>query len=315
LSTTACRTICAPAPGVVNIRSNRMSHLTPGPPCRIRARAGARGPAARSRTSLRMPRAPARALIANLHLPRLSIRIAWLCAVMLTTGCSMNQPAPQGDSSSVSARDVLQKCGVTYQGLSTLQAKGVLRDYRQGGFKTASISWDFARPDKCRLQVGMDVAIVSGQDWWTYDAAAGQYKKHNQFTRTPIDTAAYLLSKGIPFIMPALLTRGQAAFSAGRPGQADQWQLQGVGWHADAPCYVLTRQAQGGDELLRVWIDQDRFLLRGWSVSTPTRDGRERPVLECDYSEQIVDGKMPRDWLQLRAPMGMTATSKPAAGA
>ncbi|HVP11447.1 MAG TPA: hypothetical protein VMV94_09710 [Phycisphaerae bacterium] len=213
----------------------------------------------------------------------------------------------------MSVDDVLRKCGTVYQSLHTLQARGQLGDYREGATKRMSVSWSFARPDKCRLQMGMDVAVVSGQDWWTYDAAAKQFRKHNQFTRTPIETAAYLLSKGVPFIMPALLTRGNGAFALGRAYRGEKWQLQGVGWHADAPCYVVVRKSQEPVQIVRLWIDQDRFLLRGWMISVPTHDGRERPVLECDYPDQIIDGKLPSDWLQLKAPTPVQATSKPAA--
>jgi hypothetical protein len=243
---------------------------------------------------------------------------SWVCCCALLgatasiAGCSLNQAASPGDPSTVSADDVLRKCGTAYQSLKTLQASGTLRDYREGTMRNTAIRWDFARPDKCRLQLGTDVAIVSGSNWWTYDAAARQYRKHNQFTRTPVETAAYLLSKGVPFMMPALLTRGQAAFAAGRAGQTEKWQLQGVGWHANAPCYVLTRRSSDRNEVLRVWIDQDSFLLRGWMISVPARENRERPVLECDYTEQVVDGRLPSDWLQLKEPM--PATSRPATG-
>ena len=240
----------------------------------------------------------------------------WVCigALVLGAGCGANQRTAPGDPASVSVDDILRKSGVAYQNLRSLQARGVLRDYREGGLNIKPVSWDFVRPDKCRLQLDMDVAIISGDNWWTYDAAAGQFRKHNQFTRAPIETAAYLLSKGVPFLMPSLLTRGSAAFAAGRSNRNEQWQFQGVGWHADVPCYVMVRKSQEREELLRVWIDQDKYLLRGWMVSVPLRDGRERPILECTYGELTVDGKLPSDWLQLKPPVPIKSPSAPGSG-
>jgi hypothetical protein len=237
-----------------------------------------------------------------------------ICAILLAAGCGASQRTSPGDPANVTVDDILRKSGAAYQGMNSLQARGVLRDCREGAMKIVPVSWDFVRPDKCRLQLGMDVAIISGENWWTYDAAAGQFRKHSQFTRTPIETASFLLSKGVPFFVPSLWTKGSAAFAAGRSSRNERWQLQGVGWHADAPCYVMIRKSQEREELLRVWVDQDRFLLRGWMLSVPLRDGRERPILECSYPELTVDGQLPSDWLQLKPPTPLKTPSAAGTG-
>lgn len=233
--------------------------------------------------------------------------------LLLPAGCSVLDDAGGGDPSKVAVSDILLRSGATHRAVQTLRAKGWLQDFRQDATRTVPISWDYARPDRCRLQIDMDVAIVAGREWWTYDGKAGRYRKHDQFTRAPIETAAYLMSKGIPFLLPSLLTRGERAFEGGRPGAAGRWELQGVGWYAELPCYVLVRRGfdPGADELLRVWIDQDKALLRGWMVSVPAREGRERPLLECTYSELSANGPLPSDWLQLRPPTPIRLSANP----
>jgi hypothetical protein len=234
---------------------------------------------------------------------------------MSAAGCSILSPPVKtpGDPSNLAVHDILSRSGEAHRGLQTLRAKGALHDFRQATPRTVTIALDYAKPDCCRLQIDLDVAVVAGPDWWTYDGKAGQYRKHAQFTRAPIETAAYLLSKGIPLLLPSLLARGAQAFDGGRPGGAARWELQGVAWYAGAPCYVLVQRGydRSEEELLRVWIDQDKTLLRGWMVSVPSREGRERPVLECTYSELIVNTPLPSDWLQLKPPTPIKDANKP----
>jgi len=241
--------------------------------------------------------------------------LAALAALALPVGCGVLNPSTKtaGDPSNLAVHDILTRSGEAHRGVQTLRARGTLHDFRQAAPRTALIALDYVRPDRCRLQMDLDVAVVAGEEWWTYDSQAGQYRKHHQFTRAPIETATYLLSKGVPLLLPSLLARGAQAFDGGRPGGAARWELQGVGWYAEAPCYVLVRRGydREEDELLRVWIDQDKALLRGWMVSIPGQEGRERPVLECTYSEMAVNAPLPSDWLQLKPPTPIKEGGKP----
>lgn len=170
------------------------------------------------------------------------------------------------------------------------------------------ISWDFAKPDRCRVQIGMDVAIISGSHWWSYDAKNGRYRKHRNFTRTPQETAAYLLSDGVPFLLPSISSKGLIAFSSGRSGFGRDWRMEGIAWRAERPCYVISRRGLGqeSNRILRVWIDQDRFLLRGWALLANTGRGEEQIVMACTYEEMIEDGRMPSDRFRLEQPTPIT---------
>lgn len=212
---------------------------------------------------------------------------ALLC---LTGGCGLGEP--QGGASSLLTVDnILGRCGEAYLQTQTLQIRGLLRDYRRDERKVLPISWDYLRPDRCRLQINMDMALVVGENWWTYDQADGRFVSHDQRTSTMIKTSAYLLSEGIPFLLPDLLSRGKAAFQADDYRRKARWTLHGVTWFAERPCYVLARIGLGRDHGNRwmVWIDQDQFLVRGWVWEAMRPDRRQRTLMGCTYFEIVAD--------------------------
>ena len=201
--------------------------------------------------------------------------------LLWASGCTRARQAERAPSSSFTVDDILDRCVATYNGLRTLQTRGLLRDYRGEGRQVATIAWDFVRPDRCRLQIEMDVALISGERWWVYSATTGRYQDHPQFTRTPAETAAYLLSRGVPFLLPAIMTTGERAFGKTRLRGFSDWRMGPPEWHAEHPCYVVSRREAGRnrDRTLRVWIDQDRYLIRGWALESATGVGREGTVM------------------------------------
>ena len=230
---------------------------------------------------------------------------ACVCALLVAGGCMQTQDEPATTvSASFTVDDVLGNCVATYAGLRTFQARGLFRDYRTEKRRVATISWDFARPDRCRLQIEMDVALVSGKHWWTYDAASGRYRSHPQFTRTPIVTAASLLSRGVSFLLPAIMTTGERAFGKSRVRGFSDWRVEGVEWHAGHPCYLVSRRGWGSYRggRLRVWIDQDRGLVRGWALSAKGPDAREDIVMGCSFYDLAVDERLPAQRFQATPP-------------
>lgn len=224
-------------------------------------------------------------------------------------GCSLVQggAAASSGASSVGVEDVIAQCAAAYQNAKTLQLCGVLDDRRPDSRRVEHIRWDYLKPSRCRLQIGMDVVIVDGGNWWTHDAATGSFQRHRPFTRTPLETATYLVAKGVPFLVPAILTRGQAALRPGASNGRDDWQLRGSAWHGGSPCYVLTRHEKAGDPSgtdrdLTLWIDQDSHLVRGWRITVPRRGAGERIIVACDYDTVVVDGPLPSDAFQLKPP-------------
>ncbi|MBN2562777.1 MAG: hypothetical protein JXQ75_17780 [Phycisphaerae bacterium] len=234
----------------------------------------------------------------------LAARVFCVVGLVWASGCTRPHEAEITESASFTVDDILGRCVAAYEGLRTLQAQGLLRDYRGEARRVATIGWDFVRPDRCRLQIDMDVALVLGKHWWTYDTASGRYRNHVQFTRTPIETAASLLSKGVPFLTPAILTTGERAFGGSRSRGFVDWTVEGVGWHAEHPCYVVSRRERGqsGANVLRVWIDQDQHLVRGWALEVDTGGGRDQTVMGCSYYVLAVDEELPSDRLQLNPP-------------
>ena len=220
----------------------------------------------------------------------------------LTGGCAGPHSTDPVESS-FSVNDVLGRCGAVYAEARTLRARGLLRDYRGKTRRAVNIAWDFARPDRCRLQIELEAALVVGDRWWTYDQTEQRYRPRSQFTRTPIETAAYMLSDGVPFLLPALLTRGERAFGGGRTAGFGGWRLEGVQWHAERPCYVVSRLERGREGIvLRVWIDQDRYVVRGWALSWPKSGSGDGVLVGCSYYDVKVNEPLPLDRFALKPP-------------
>ncbi len=226
--------------------------------------------------------------------------------VAAVPGCTRPRPVPDDTTRSFSGRDdILDRCIAAYALVDTLHARGTLSDFRHGARRVAPVAWDLARPDRCRLQIDGDVAIVNGTACWTYRAATGRFMGNRTSTRTPMETSSSLLSDGAPFLVPTIWERGEAAFGKDRRRGYADWQLQGVAWSDERPCYVLFKKMASPSDresLLRIWIDQDLLLLRRWSLVIPAPDGRERIIMEYADQELIVNRRLPSDIFQLSPP-------------
>lgn len=217
-------------------------------------------------------------------------------------GCG--EPSAPVVSGSLGVQDILGRCVRTYETAPTLQARGVLRDYRAAERRVANIGWDYVRPDRWRLQIELDLAVVVADDSWFYDSASRRFQRHTRFTRNPIETSAHLLSKGMPFLVPPLLGRGSMALGGTRDGQYPGWSVEGVGWHAERPCYVMARRGWGREptQTLRLWIDQDHYVLRGWAAERRGPDGHDEVLLGCTYYEMRLGEPLPRTRFDLHPP-------------
>lgn len=225
-----------------------------------------------------------------------------MAPIVLLLGCAQADGGFSGGRASLTVEDILDRCGAAYLKAETFHARGLLRDYRAPQRKVLPIRWDYARPDRCRLQIGMDVGLVSGSSWWTYRSRVGRFRSHRQISRTPIETSAYLLSDGVSFLQPALLAKGRAALDYGDRRRFGPWESGGVAWIAERPCYVVSRY--GGRKASRwtVWIDQDEFLVRAWRFESVRTEQRERTVLGCTYFEAVADAALPPDTFRVRPP-------------
>jgi outer membrane lipoprotein-sorting protein len=241
-----------------------------------------------------------------------------LIACAAQCGCEaprVSQGDPNG-AFTIRTNEIMDRCVDAYAKARTLSASGTFRDYRTENRRVVPIRWDFARPGKCRLQIDMEVAIVIGDHWWVYDAESGQYKKRRSFTRTPMETAGYLLARGVSFLTPAVFARGEAAFGKSRTRGYLDWKLLGVAWLHERPCYVVAKSMAGKSttSVLRVWIDQDSYLVRGWDIVGPGDDGREQTVLACMYHELAVNGVQSGPTFELTAPAALGRAPEPRRG-
>lgn len=214
-------------------------------------------------------------------------------------------------NTSLQVTDILSACVSAYQRISTCRAVGTLQDLRGSAPRTARVSWDFERPDRCRFQIGDDLALVLGSEWWIYDARTGRSTRRASFTRTPITTASTLLAGRVPFLMPVLIESGAQAFGPAGRGGFHRWSIESVDWRHGHPCYVVALGAarEPSASILRVWIDQDSFLVRRWAISGVDGNEAEYPVLICDYEEIALNEPIPdrRFTLEPAGPISVSA--------
>lgn len=252
----------------------------------------------------------------NFHaVPRIVHRVQ-IAATLIALAClaatvpACNDPAmPSGDAAdmSLSVDGILQRCETTYARLNSLEAKGWLRDYRSAERRVVPIRWELARPDQCRMQIDMDMALVKGPNWWSYNHQSEQFKSHRELGGSPIEAAAYFLSDGIPFLLPAAWHRPKVAFGADEA--RGPWRLEGVAWTANRPCYVLSRQGMGRDSGSRwtMWVDQDRFLIVAWTwdVMRPSDDGTPvmKTVWGCTYEVIVANADLSQDRFRIEKPL------------
>lgn len=249
--------------------------------------------------------------------PRDSRRRAPLLVGSLTcfvvVGCAGPRPGAPEVTTSMTVADILERCVASYDRLDTLRARGSLRDYRVAGATAVTpISLDFARPDHYRFQFGMHTAIVVGDDWWTYDDRQRRFRRRRAFDRTPAQTTSFLMSDGISFLIPALLERGERVFGGRASERNLHWTLARVDWLDQVPCYVIERvnpTGTSGTEL-QIWIDQDRFLIRGWGLRSVLGPGHSVLALQCVYDEVVVDAELGADRFQLERPEPIQAVAR-----
>ncbi|HWL94903.1 MAG TPA: hypothetical protein VNT79_15395 [Phycisphaerae bacterium] len=221
-------------------------------------------------------------------------------------GCAepKSNGAPADDTLTVEG--ILERAEKAYTELYSLEASGTLRDYRGGQKRVQPIRWELLRPDLCRVQIGMNLVLVKGQNWWSFDEKSGRFKSHREQGPTPIETATYFLSDGIPLMTPVAWNRPKVAF--GPNELRSSWVLQGVAWTAGRPSYIVSRDGRGRDGGSRwtLWIDQDRFLILAWTWATlaggPDGKSREEIVWGATYEALVTDRAISPDRFRIERP-------------
>jgi outer membrane lipoprotein-sorting protein len=208
-------------------------------------------------------------------------------------------------SQSVNTQEILSRCADAHSQGRTFHIIGVLRDNRAGKKNVVPIVWDYVRPNRCRLQIEMSVAVVLGENCWTYTPERGRFISHRRFTRTPIQTASFLLSDGIAMLLPEL-------WAGNSLDQGAAWTLEGIGWSSGRPCYVMGQDQVEADRPRRLllWIDQADFLLRKWVIMLEDSNGNERPAVECDFNQIDVNVPVRDETFRLEPPDPITISQK-----
>ena len=224
-----------------------------------------------------------------------------LLTLSAISGCSQLKGS-SSRTASLTIDDILGRCETVYQHAETIHARGVLQDDRE----VLPIGWDYASPHRCRLQIGMNVALIGEEDWWTYDGKTDRFRSHCLNAETPIETAASWLSDGGRFLLPSVLGKGSKALSR----QDGPWQLDGLVWLAEWPCYVVSRPSldRHREGRLKVWIDQDTFVIRRWAWDSASAEDRGKTIWCCTYYDVTVNAPLSSNRFQVQRPSPIVLT-------
>ncbi len=204
----------------------------------------------------------------------------------------------------LTSAEILRRCAAAYADAQTLSAAGLLRDYRGDRQQVKLIRWDLQRPYRCRLQIEMDVMILGSGGLWIYRSDVNRFASRRAPDGFGLESATADFSAGIPFLLPLLWSKSEQVLGAADPARGPRWRLKGPAWHAERPCYRMTRDGRWGHHaaIVRIWIDQDDFLIRGWSVELAAEGAEPVIVCGCSYFVVTADAAMPDELFHATPP-------------
>lgn len=204
----------------------------------------------------------------------------------------------------MSADDILARSAESLEQLGSLSAVGVMQDRRRPQFLDAPVRVDLARDGRCRVQVGMDLVIVDGKKWWSHRPGSRDFRPHRCFTKAPIETATSLISDGALTLLPSLFFRGDGALERDDHGAFAGWRMDGIAWSSGRPCYTLERREQNNalPSVFRLYVDQESWLVRQWTLATVGPDATEQVLLDVTFQELVTGEQAPAKAFTLTPP-------------
>lgn len=214
--------------------------------------------------------------------------IAALAALALA-GCGLRSRGADRPPTVV-PRDVLERCAGRYAAARTLVCRGELAKPNTATRIGRPLAIYIQRPASCRIEFGDDVTVVLGREVWHRLARDGRVGRYRAFDEHPLQTAAEMTTGGVRCLPIDLFERGATALDLQRGGRWS-WRLEGHDYAGRRPCFVLARESAAREGELRLWIDQDDYALRRWSVSSHAALV-ERPVVSVEFDEVTFDERL-----------------------
>jgi hypothetical protein len=222
-----------------------------------------------------------------------SVRTIFACCLLMTSfGCSARNAEIAVKADELSADVVLDRCADTYASANSLRAEGRFDDLRNGGTRDVPMTWDYARPARTRLRLGERVVVVRDGAWWRLDPASGAYRSLPGLGGEPMATAGYFVSEGVGLFAVELPERGRAALEGAGNASSEPWRIDGLRWIGERPCYVLRRaiDPKHPSVVRTICIDQDSYLLRGWSTDVVLPELDDQSIVRCEFDRVEING-------------------------
>lgn len=221
----------------------------------------------------------------------------------LLVGCTGRAARLEGDAPAasaipavVSARSIVERCADRFAEAKSLLCRGTCRAGRRAIASQPELSCAIERRGSLRVELPSDTLVVIGRNVWHRTASDGRIGRSQADAVAPLSDALRLIEDEGELLPLHLFLRGRRALDL-EGGGAWGWTMEENAYSGRRPCFVVARQATDRRGVLRLWIDQDTFALRRWSVGEPGRsDGRA--VVDVELSavalDQPIDGRMYR---------------------
>lgn len=251
---------------------------------------------------------PGRIVVRSVRMIALSFAC---CLSILSVGCSARNAEVATKSDEISADLVLDRCVNTYASANSLRAEGRFDDLRNGGTRDVPMTWDYARPAKTRLRLGERVVVVRDGAWWRLDPASGAYRNLPGLGGEPMATAGYFVSEGVGLFAVELPERGRAALDGTTEASGESWRIDGLRWIGERPCYVLRRaiDPKHPSVVRTIWIDQDSYVLRGWSTDVVLPELDDQSIVRCEFDRMEINAEVSEARFAVERPDGPAVAS------
>ncbi len=192
--------------------------------------------------------------------------LAFILSGLISVGCAKpDTPVATAKSATretLNADAILRRCAEQYAAATTASVSGTFERFDAGRSQSTPLQWVSTADGKARVEVGARVALVHGPRWWMVNPVSHAFTERSTGPQPAHDLAAATLTNGA--IMPALKFALEAKGIANDANATRSWNLHGISWHDEHPCFTLQRELpiNGSKQLLRLAIDQESFLIR-----------------------------------------------------
>lgn len=214
-------------------------------------------------------------------------------ASLIAPGCAHHENSIVNGTAitkqALNADAIMRRCAMQYAGAKTTAVAGSFERFDKGQTSQTPVRWESDDNGHTRIEVGPTVALIHGTDWWMLTPTDNTFSPRPTTGKPVHDAAARALTHGA--MLPSLKFSLEARTIATSATATRSWQLQGLSWHADRPCYSLVLQlpTTTAPRRLELLIDQDAFLIRAAALLEDRAEYDPQPIWRWSYDTCVLN--------------------------